>query len=152
MLGYAKISTMTERKIAALMSDPSWHKAVQKLSRRYTRLIEEQEEYAQEALLRVADRCADEASFDILRAEAKRAIEAAYRRRKRHVDKSNSRNVNGYIEGCKQRLKVRDLGHARYLTIKPIKISPWYFAPEWLEYGMRRESIRPIEYQLIIVG
>jgi hypothetical protein len=143
---------MTERVIASLMSDPAWHKAVQKLSRRYTRLIEEQEEYAQEALLRVADRCADVDSFDILRAEAKRAIEAAYRRRKRHVDKLCAQNVNGYVEGCKQKLKVRDLGHERYLTIKAIKLSPWYFAPEWLEYGLRKDSIRPTEYQLIIVG
>jgi hypothetical protein len=141
---------MTERVIASLMSDPAWHKAVQKLSRRYTRLIEEQEEYAQEALLRVADRCADVDSFDTLRAEAKRAIEAAYRRRKRHVDKSNSHNVNGYSIGVK--VKVRDLGHSRYLTIKAIKLSPWYFAPEWLEYGLRKDSIRPTEYQLIIVG
>jgi hypothetical protein len=144
---------MTEKAIASLMSDTAWHKAVHKLSRRYTRLIEEQEEYAQEALLRVADRCEDGDSLDVLCDEARRAIQAAYRRRKRRVDMANGHCVNGYIEGSTQRrIAVKDLGNSRYLAIKPIKISPWYFDPEWVEYGLRRDSIKPIEYHLIIVG
>ncbi|MGV0982809.1 MAG: hypothetical protein ACOYB0_10660 [Polynucleobacter sp.] len=144
---------MTERRIAALMSDTSWNKTVQKLSRRYTRIIEEQEEYSQEALLRVADRCKDNDEWSIILDEARRAIKAAYDRKRYHVRKHNASNPNGYIEGtCKKRIAVKDLGHARYLTVKPLKITPWYYAPEWVEYGLRKDSIRPIEYQLIIVG
>jgi hypothetical protein len=143
---------MTERRISALMSDPVWNKSVQKLARRYTRLIEEQEEYTQEALLRVADKCCDCDNNEIIKKEASLAISAAYQRKRYHVMKMKGDNHNGTIEGCKQKLKVRDLGHERYLTIKAIKLSPWYFAPEWLEYGLRKDSIRPTEYQLIIVG
>jgi hypothetical protein len=139
---------MTERVIASLMSDPVWHKAVQKMARRYSRLVEDRDEYEQDALLRVARKCEDSDTLDMLKEEARKAIQASYRAKKRRVDKTNRVIVNG----CYERDKKKDLGHGRQLLIKPFLIDLWYFAPEWLEYGLRKDSIRPTEYQLIIVG
>jgi predicted ATPase len=141
---------MNGQRIAELMADKDVMEYARRCARRYARQDEDREEYVQDAFIRLSkEKILDDEPIYAILDEIRRGIHAAYER-KRYVQRQY---LHGYSERLsKKKIKVKDLGHARYLTIKAIKLSPWYFAPEWLEYGLRKDSIRPTEYQLIIVG
>ena len=109
---------MTGSKLAELMIDTNMMRMVAKAARRMSRRVEDQEEYIQDAWVRIA-KCPDDSSIEHLENEARRGIKAAQMRRLREkwgYHKKPPENVAGNsIGGPINRLKYIELGRGRYL-------------------------------------
>jgi hypothetical protein len=140
---------MTERHIAALMAEPEWNRMVMKIARRYASSIEDQEQYAQDALLRVAAKCSDTTCHDELKVEAARAIDAAYRR-KRYVEKKRRDNLHSISRWALEKRCI-DLGRGRLLDPVPEKMESWYYWPEWAELGLNPTCMQIKDFYRIIL-
>lgn len=139
---------MTGTRIAEIMRDPEITKFLHKVARRYSSLIEDQEEYIQEGWLRIARVCEDNSSDQFIRDEGRKAIDAARKRRDYHVEKKRGRNLHRIYRDTR---KSVDLGRGRYLIRKPEVLDPWYYFEEPAEIGRNYyDFVRFYFYQISI--
>lgn len=144
---------MTGERLAQLMMDPRMKRIVARAARRYTKCIEDQEEYIDDAWVRIS-KCHDDASDEHLEREARRAVNAA-RMRRAYVQKKPVENLHGISEDCIKKYKRSDLmplGRGRYLVLKPEKLSGWYYHKEWEDYGLPEDGIQVRTYYEIVVS
>lgn len=84
---------MTGAEIATLMQNSELKRAIHKIARRYSKRIEDIEEYIQDAWLRIA--ACEEGDKDHYCKEALRAIRNAYERKRYVVGKKKRKIPNG---------------------------------------------------------
>jgi hypothetical protein len=145
---------MTGAELAALMLHPPVRRVVVRAARRHSKSIEDQEEYIQDAWMRIAEHPDGmEASYYGL--VAYRAINAAYKRRARMVvDTAPPPNVHGISSRTIHKRIPRDavpLGRGRFLVRRPEKLSSWYYDGEWKEYGLEKGDVTVRTFYEIIV-
>ena len=139
---------MTGARIAEIMRDPEITKFLHKVARRYTSLIEDQEEYIQEGWLRIARTCEDDTPIQIIKEMGSRGINATYQTRRLRVIKNRGQNYNSIYKDDR---KTRALGRGRYLVRKPEKLDPWYFHDEPGELGLDYYDFVAFYYYQILI-
>jgi len=146
---------MTGSKLAELMIDTDMMRMIAKAARRYTKIVEDQEEYIQDIWIRLAE-CPDDSSMDHLEVQAQRAVKAAYYRKWRaNVHAKKTPNVYGISEDHISNYKRSDLmplGRNRYLVLTPEKPGCWYYHNEWEEYGLPKDGIQVRSFYKIVVS
>ena len=144
---------MTGEQIARLMVDPALKRALAKSARRYSKCVEDQEEYIADAWCRISEQPGD-MSITTYAEHGARAMMASYQRgRYARVEKKSGQNLNG-IGRRAITAKPRDaiyLGERRYLNRKPTRLSAWYYEGEWLEYGLTHDDLRSFSVHEIVV-
>jgi len=145
---------MTGERLAQLMIDPHMKAIVHKAARRYTKCPEDQEEYMQDAWMRIAG-CDDDKSDEYLETQGKLAIKASYyRKRYSNVQKEIPQNLYGISVRTVPKRVPRDalaLGRGRYLLRKPEKLSSWYYDGEWKDYGLDKDGVQVRTFYQIVV-
>ena len=124
---------MTGRYLAELMNDSKLKQAISKHARRYSSRVETQEEYIQDAWLRISKQ-QEGLPIDAYSQEAGRAIVAAYMRSRYDSDvkKKSPKNLNGNgIREVRDPRKWVDLGRGRYLSRQHETLDSWYYPGEW---------------------
>jgi len=148
---------MTGERLAKLMMDSYMKEEIAKIARRYTSDIQDQEEYIQDAWLRIAE-SGDDRTNDFYLQEALRAIRNHYQRKRYslNVVKITPSNSNGISEGMYKKQVPKNARHLygnKYLITTPQKLSSWYYEGEWDEYGIDKDSMRVFSfYEIVIVG
>lgn len=123
---------MTGREIAELMQNKDLKFRLAKHARRYSSCIEDQEEYIQDAWIRIATLKAD-MDNEYYGEQGRKAMEASYRKEYRqNVDKKSSKNVNGIsITGKDIKKKIPEraiqLQANKYLDPKPETLDWQYY-------------------------
>ena len=144
---------MTGSKLAELMIDTNMKRMVSNAARRRTKCPDDQEEYIQDAWVRISG-CPDDSSAEYLEKQAKRAVFAAYQRRRRGYIKQAA-NVTGisvdHVSNYK-RSDLEPLGRGRYLVLTPEKLDSWYYHNEWEEYGLTKDGIQVRSFYKIVVS
>jgi hypothetical protein len=141
---------MTGERLAALMIDKRLNAALAKVARRYSKDIQDQEEYIQDAWIRIAEQ-QDDMSLEYYENQGRLSIKAAYyRKRYGNVQKKTSDNLYGISDRTIPRDAI-PLGRGRYLCPKPEKLSSWYYDKEWEEYGLDK-NYQVVSYYEIIVS
>jgi hypothetical protein len=145
---------MTGQRIAELMRDPHMKRAMARLARRYTRCVEDQEEYIADGWILIAG-CQDEDSIEALEGEAYRGMKAAYDRRWRaSVRAVSGASANGISVDHASNYKRSDLiplGRDRYIVRTPEKLSGWYYHGEWEEYGLPKDGMQVRTFYKIVL-
>jgi len=128
--------TVTGPRITELMADKEIVAYAYRCARRYAKISEDRQEFVQDAFLRLRkDRFSDETPIFSILDEIRRGVHAAYERRRREKSVQN-RFLHGYIDDE----ETVELGRGRRLAKKAIRLSPWYYDKEWLEYNARNEN------------
>ena len=144
---------MTGEQLVQLMQDPDLCECIHRIARRFSKCIEDQEEYIDDAWLRIAEKPQDKTQ-EYYEHEAFRAIDAAYhRKRYANVEKKNPENLNGISENRVKKLP-KDAIHLhgnKYLNPTPEKLSHWYYDKEWEEYGIEKDGYQVRTFYEIIV-
>lgn len=125
---------MTGAELAGLMNNKSLNHAISKHARRYSSLVEDQEEYIQEAWLRISKQeSGKEISF--YENESRKATHALWKKVYRsRVDIKSGGNVHGNsIRGKWNPKKYISLGRGRYLKKERETLIGWYYHEEWLD-------------------
>lgn len=138
---------MTERRIVEMIHNAELTSFLFKSARRWTKNQDDQEEYVQDARLRIARDCEDCDGLELLKNVGRKCIEAAYRKRYRDDDKKGMRNVIGLYKG-----KCIALGRGRYLSIKAERLSPWYYIGEWGEICLGRDDVPTFPFNEIFIS
>jgi len=142
---------MTGEEIAVLMTRECMRQELSKHARRYTRRIEDQEEYIQDAWIRIAT-LGGGMTNEYYGEQGRKAIVASYWRRRRSVSINASQYANGI---SKETIFIPenaiDLGRGRYLLREAEKLSRWYYEGEWTEYGLEKSDCSPTRFYRIIV-
>ena len=145
---------MTGDELVKLMRDPAMKRAVYKAARRYTKNIENIEEYMDDAWMRIAD-CDIGKTVEYYTIESRRAVRAAYdRKRYWSVGKNKAENPNGISESPIPKRVPKNaapLGRGRYLVMKPEKLSQWYYDGEWKDYGLSKDGMQVVTFYEIVV-
>lgn len=144
---------MTGEELARLMVNDAMKAALAKHARRYSKRVEDQEEYIQDAWLRISGLHGDK-TFEYYEEEGRRAILASWQRARRsRVYTEKAQNVYGYSEGHSKKPPHDSIqiDHNKYLKRKPERLSAWYYSGEWDEYGYAKEEIARSEWFQIIV-
>ena len=146
---------MTGQRLAQLMMDPHMKRVVARAARRYTRCVEDQEEYIGDIWVRIAG-CEDDISIEALESQARRAVKAANeRRRYANVQKKMVQNLDGISVDHPSNYRRRDLlplGRGRYLVRTPEKLSSWYYHGEWEEYGLPKDGMQVRTFYKIVMS
>ena len=124
---------MTGQYLAGLMNDSKLKQAISKHARRYSSRVETQEEYIQDAWLRISKQQEGLAVSEYSN-EARKAIYASYLRAWREADvfKKGVKNENGNgIREVRDPRKWVDLGRGRYLSRQHETLDSWYYPGEW---------------------
>jgi len=144
---------MTGEKLAQLMMNQQMKRMVASTARRYTKCVDDQEEYIQDAWVRISG-CSDDSSVEYLEKQAKKAARAGYQRRYR-VYMKPVQNVNGisvdHVSNYK-RSDLHPLGRGRYLVLTPEKLDSWYYHNEWEEYGLPKDGMQVRSIYKIVLG
>lgn len=139
---------MTGARIAEIMRDPEMTAFLFKCARRWSKNIEDQEEYVQEGYLRISRSCEDDTPVAIIHEIGNKAIFNAYRKRWR--SDSKKRQAKG-ISIYKDSRKTVDLGRGRYLLRKYEILDPWYYHEEPDELGLDSwDFVAFCYYQILI--
>jgi len=149
---------MTGEELAKLMVNDAMKAALAKHARRYSKRVEDQEEYIQDAWLRISG-LHDDKTFEYYEEQGRLAIKASYYREWRAghkpiVHDNNKANVYGYSEGHSKKPPHDSIqiDHNKYLKRKPERLSAWYYSGEWDEYGYAKEEVARSEwFQIIII-
>lgn len=149
---------MTGEELARLMVNDAMKAALAKHARRYSKRVEDQEEYIQDAWLRISGLHGDK-TFEYYEEQGRKAIKVSYelKRRKRwrewSVQQKSAEMLHGYSEGHSQKPPHDSIqiDHNKYLKRKPERLSAWYYSGEWDEYGYAEEEIARSEWFQIIV-
>lgn len=137
--------------IAELMLNGDLRKTIHRIAKRYTRNREDQEEFAQDAWLRIAG-CTGDKTYDFYCEEARRAINAARMRKAYSVQKKNGKNLHGYSEGVKEIPKdAKELYRNKYIGSKPVKLSEFLYDEECEQYGLTKSDLRYFSFYEIYV-
>lgn len=139
---------MTGARIAEIMRDPEMTAFLFKCARRWSKNIEDQEEYVQEGYLRISRSCEDDTPKAIIYDEGRKAIHSMYFRKIRNDSKKRGRNA---ISIYRDDRKTRALGRGRYLVRKPEKLDPWYFHDEPGELGLDYYDFVAFYYYQILI-
>lgn len=123
---------MTGPVLAAIMRDAAIHDALFRASRRYASDFGDREELVQEAWLRVARECDDDALAGEIVAEGRIGMQLAYQRQRYHVLKKKAQNRNGISGKPRQRAAVR-LYRDKLVLCDPDKLDSWVYDGEWAE-------------------
>ena len=147
---------MTGERLAQLMTDPTMRRAVAKAARRMTKCVEDQEEYIQDAWVRISG-CQDDSSVDHLGKQARNAVYASCMRKRYAlgVKKKTGQNLNGISRDLLSNYKRSDLqplGRGRYLVLTPEKLDSWYYHKEREEYGLTESGVQVRSYYKIVVS
>ena len=146
---------MTGQRLAELMMDPHIKRVVARAARRYTKCVEDQEEYIGDAWIRIAG-CEDDASVESIEHAARRGVKNAYdRRRYMSVRKIEAVNPNCISVDHPSNYRRRDLlplGRGRYLVRTPEKLSSWYYHGEWEEYGLPKDGMQVMTFYKIVMS
>ena len=120
---------MTGKYLAELMNDSKLKQAISKHARRYSSRVETQEEYIQDAWLRIS-RQQEGMGLEFYSDEARRAINAS--RERVRVQKKSAKNLHGNsIREVRDPRKWVDLGRGRYLSRQHETLDSWYYPGEW---------------------
>ena len=139
---------MTGQSLAELMRDDGLKAALAKHARRYSRNVETQEEYIQDAWERIANERGG-LSVDHYEEEGRKAIKATYDRSRYHVRKKTTQNPNSKGEGIPK--TAIPLVRGRWLDTKPEKLDPWYYDGEWLDLGLDKNHYATQRFYRIIL-
>lgn len=130
---------MEGMEIAKLMMDSELKAALAKHARRYSSNVEDQEEFIDDAWIRIAEK-REGMTMEYYEDEGRKAIQAAYMRNHYRVYINSTENVNGISERPAQIPKnAIPLGNGRYLCPEPEKLDSWYYEGEWLDYGLEKD-------------
>lgn len=141
---------MTMEEFMSVHHDPEVDRLVWRAARRFTKCPEDQEEYVNDAWMRICEAPAGKRA-EFYGNVAQKAIRAAYMR-KRYVPASVKKNLNGISEDVKiPRSGLKLLGRDRYLVLKPEKLSSWYYHGEWAEYGLPKDGYQVRTFYKIVV-
>ena len=125
---------MTGTELTILMKNGKLKHAICKHARRYSSLIEDQEEYIQEAWFRIAQQD-NGLGLEFYEKEALRAIRNTYERYRYSVGKKKPQNPNGNsIEGKRDSRKYLDIGRGKYINKKYETLDGWYYREEWRDW------------------
>ena len=117
-------------------------------ARRYSKNTETQEEYIQDAWLRIANERGG-LSIDHYEEEGRKAIKAAYYRGRYRVQKNKAENLYSKGEGVPK--TAIPLVRGRWLDTKPEKLDPWYYDGEWLDLGLDKNHYATQRFYRIIL-
>jgi len=144
---------MTGEQLADLMTNDYLKGSLARHARRYSKRVEDQEEYIQDAWIRISQQPGDK-TLEYYEEQGRKAILASWQKaRRQRVYTKKPRNVYGDNEG-KSKKPPRNsvqIDRNKYLMQKPHRLSAWYYHGEWDDYGYAKDEIARSEWFQIIV-
>ena len=126
---------MTGKYLAELMNNSKLKHAISKHARRYSSRVEDQEEYIQDAWLRISKQ-EEGCSIDHYAEAGRKSIISAYwRKRRNDVSKDTPRNANGNsIREIRDPRKYVELERGKYIVRQVEVLDSWYYDGEWNDW------------------
>ena len=126
---------MTGKYLAELMNNSKLKHAISKHARRYSSRVEDQEEYIQDAWLRISKQ-EEGIGLDLYSDEARRAMNAARMKKERNsVHKKTPKNVHGNgIREIRDPRKYVELERGKYIVRQVEVLDSWYYDGEWNDW------------------
>ena len=142
---------MTGLETANLMSDKGLKGMLAKYARRYSSRVEDQEEYIQDAWIRIAEANGD-MSNEYYAEQGRKAMNAARMRKQYAMQKKHDEILHGIGKRTTAiPSNAIDLGRGKYLVPSPEQLSSWYYPGEWEKYGLKESDGHVVSFHKIIV-